>query len=116
MNVDGFYFWHCDVCNQSKPETPFEDDPQGWGNLLLVQSKNGQTMTVCRDCIEALADLEDDWMRGQGVGFLMGGVYYTGPKAKAWANQIIDGILDSSYDFPEYECGHWIWQPEDEVD
>ncbi|MEW6769947.1 MAG: hypothetical protein AB1330_00955 [Bacillota bacterium] len=105
MVVDGFYLWPCSICGEMQPESPDDTDAGGWGNLILVEGDNGETLIVCRDCI-------NESMAGKGLGFLMAGVSYAGPRAREWANQIIDGMLTGE-DFPEYQCGHWEWHPEE---
>lgn len=75
MNVDGFYFWHCDVCGESVPESPNESEPWGYGNMLLVEI-NQKVKQVCRDCISDLGDR------------VCGGISYAGPRARQWANEI----------------------------
>lgn len=107
MIVVGFYMWPCSICGKMRLESPDDTDVYGWGNLILVEGDNGKTLVVCRDCI-------DENMAGKGLGFLRAGVPYTGPKAKEWVNQIIDGILNGS-DFSEYQCGYWQWHPEEGV-
>lgn len=109
MQVDGFYLWHCDVCQESFPESPWDDDPYGYGNLLVVEV-DGEEQQVCRDCIEELGEK----VRGRGLGFVLSGVWYTGPQAREWVNEVIDAILDGG-DIPELGCGSWVPALEDGV-
>lgn len=113
MQVDGFYYWHCDVCQESVPESPWDDDPCGYDNLLLLEleQRQGPGM-VCRDCVAELGEKA----RGRGLGFVFAGTYYTGPRAREWANQVIDAILDDDDDIPELGCGGWVLALEDGVD
>ncbi|WP_084665251.1 hypothetical protein [Thermanaeromonas toyohensis] len=99
MNIDGFYLWHCGVCEKSVPESPNENDPWGYGNLLLLEV-DGKVKQVCRDCISELGEM----VRGKGAGFICNGISYTGPRAREWANEIIDALLGEG-DIEEFGCG-----------
>ncbi|MGB9905525.1 MAG: hypothetical protein ACPLQO_12805, partial [Desulfotomaculales bacterium] len=99
VNIDGYYFWHCDICGHLVAESPNESDPWGYGNLLLVNT--GEWLTqVCRECV---ADMGDE-IRGKGAGFILGGLLYTGPRARQWANEVIERLLDGG-DIKEGACG-----------
>jgi hypothetical protein len=100
MNIDGFYYWTCDICKDSVSESPHEDDPWGYGNLLLIETSEG-IKRVCRWCVDELGDE----IRGKGVGFVYEGISYTGPRAREWANDIINSLLDGG-DIEEGACGY----------
>jgi hypothetical protein len=111
VQVDGFYYWHCDVCRQSVPESPWEDDARGYGNLLVLELGQGPGM-VCRDCV---CELGVD-ARCRGLGFVLAGTWHTGARAREWANEVIAALLDNSCWMPEEGCGTWVLALEEGVE